>query len=65
MSGKYKTRRRSGNRLQAKLSHDLRVAKYEQGLHDHRGGGALPRQQGWGQHRTRKDNITLPNPWRH
>lgn len=63
MTDKFKHRRRMGNRSQALLSHDLRIAKYQDGLHNHRGQGALPSRLGWGQHRSRKDRVSLPDPW--
>jgi len=39
------------------LSHDLRLAKYEQGLHNRLGRGALPV--------VKPKPVTLPDPWRH
>jgi len=48
----------------AALARDIRRARYEDGLHNHKGQGALPSWLGWGQHRPRKAEVTLFNPWR-
>lgn len=60
MSGKYKTHRRAANRYQAKASRALKDAKRETGLHNRHGGGRLPSDLGWGQHKIDKTRITLP-----
>lgn len=60
MSGKYKTHRRSAARWQAKLSQALKDAKSDTGLHNRKGGGRLPSELGWGQHKADKSRVTLP-----
>jgi hypothetical protein len=54
------------NNAHQKLAHDLKVAKYEDGLHNHQGGGTLPLPStlGWGQHKSRKANVSLFDPFR-
>lgn len=46
------------HKLSRKLSRDLRLARYGQGLHTRLGRGALPRIGP-------KPPVTLPDPWRH
>ena len=61
MSGKYKTHRRAAARIQAEASRALRDAKQETTMHNRHGGGGLPSQLGWGQHKINKSRITLPS----
>jgi hypothetical protein len=40
-------------------------AKFDAGLHNHQGGGALlPSQLGWGQHKADKNRISLFDPFK-
>lgn len=62
MSGKYKTHRRSGNRATAQHGAKLaaKAAKADASLHNRHGGGRLPSELGWGQHKAEKSRVTLP-----
>lgn len=60
MSGKYKTHRRAAARFQAQLSRALKDVRADTGLHNRKGGGRLPSELGWGQHKAEKSRVTLP-----
>jgi hypothetical protein len=48
----------------AKIDHDIRAAALGDRIHNHIGGGALPSQLGWGQHKIDKARITLFDPFK-
>lgn len=62
MNGKAQRKVMVHRKTEQKLAHDIRAASDR--LHNHQGGGALPSQLGWGQHKIDKARITLAAIWR-